>query len=276
MSALDPQELAFLGKYIITADLLLLTGLHIGGATEGFEIGGLDNPVIKDPITDLPYIPGSSLKGKMRSLLEWAHGLVKPIQDAKTKKWEAGPCMDPQEDVAIVFGLPAEEHPKSPDHVPGPTRLTVLDAFPKGFEPARDDWGKQVQKWEADLGEGIYTELKSENTIDRLTSEANPRSMERVPAGSRFCIRFIYDVYHPKDVDRLRFLFQGLALLEDSFLGGCGTRGSGRVKVENIKTEGRSRSYYVGGVDGFQLPAPPGENELGSLNKQFGEFFQVK
>lgn len=276
MSAIDPQELRFLGKYIITAELLLLTGLHIGGTTEGFEIGGLDNPVIKDPVTDLPYIPGSSLKGKMRFLLEWAHGLVKPTQNAKTKKWETGPCIDPQEDVAIVFGLPAEEHPKNPDHVPGPTRLTVLDAFPKGFEPDQNTWGEQVQKWETDLGEGIYTELKSENTIDRLTSEANPRSMERVPAGSRFAIQFVFDVYHPKDIERLHFLFQGLSLLQDSFLGGCGTRGSGRVRVENLQTEARNRSYYMGGADDFQLPAPSGAQKLGDLNKQFEEFFQVK
>ncbi|OQX02500.1 MAG: type III-A CRISPR-associated RAMP protein Csm3 [Desulfobacteraceae bacterium IS3] len=238
----------FLGKYIIEADLRLLTALHIGGTQESFEIGGMDNPVIKDQMTDIPYIPGSSLKGKMRSLLEWEHGFVEIEEikeDGKIKGYKGKPTTKPNE-VGIVFGIPAQEH--KGEEIPGPTRLTVCDAYP-------DE--KQKNEWETYMGEGIYTELKTENTIDRLTSSANPRPMERVPAGSVFKTKFIFDVYcnnlngdnskdKKDDFDRLKVLFEGMLLLEDSALGGGGSRGSGRVKFENIKIEARHKGYYLG------------------------------
>lgn len=66
------HNFCFQGKFIISGILECVTGTRIGGTQEKFEIGGIDNPVIKDPLTDLPYIPGSSLKGKLRHLLEWA------------------------------------------------------------------------------------------------------------------------------------------------------------------------------------------------------------
>ncbi|OKY76863.1 MAG: type III-A CRISPR-associated RAMP protein Csm3 [Desulfobulbaceae bacterium DB1] len=236
-------DFSFLGKYIITADIKLLTGLHIGGTDEGFDIGGLDNPVIKNTINGVPYIPGSSLKGKMRSLLEWAHDCVHIEQDKKTKEFKAGPCNKPEcnSKISIVFGLAAEAHGntlKDPEKIPGPTRLTVRDAFP-------DE--KQIEKWDRELGEKIYTENKTENAIDRLTSRANPRNMERVPADSIFKAEFVYDVYRPTDRQHLKLLFEGMMLLQDTYLGGGGTRGSGRVVFENIKVEARDRSHYVGG-----------------------------
>ena len=55
----------------ITATIEIVTGLHIGGNNDEIKIGGIDNPVIKNPLTNEPYIPGSSLKGKIRSLIEW-------------------------------------------------------------------------------------------------------------------------------------------------------------------------------------------------------------
>lgn len=227
--------LDFKGKYIIESKLRLVTALHIGGTEEGLEIGGMDNPVIKDPMTGIPFIPGSSLKGKMRSLLEWAHGLVKPEKDNRNNSWKAGPTKDGTSDVGIVFGIAAEAH--KGEKLPGPTRLTVCDAYPPH---------EQVAEWEKYMGDGIFTEIKTENSIDRLTSAANPRSMERVPAGSVFNVQFIYDVYEENDFNRMKVIFQGMALLEDSTLGGGGSRGSGRIKFENISIIPRHRGYYLG------------------------------
>jgi len=223
----------FKGKYIIEADLHLVTALHIGGTEEGFEIGGMDNPVIKDSMTDIPYIPGSSLKGKIRSMLEWAYDLV--IPENKKGERKAGPTQDTSSDVGIVFGIAAEAH--KGDQLPGPTRLTVCDAYPDKT---------QIEKWETYMGDGIYTELKTENSIDRLTSAANPRPMERVPAKSVFKTKFIFDVYHELDFDRLKVLFEGMMLLEDSTLGGGGSRGSGRVEFKNIMITSRHKGYYLG------------------------------
>lgn len=287
----------FKGKYIIEADLRCITGLHIGGTQEGFEIGGLDNPVIKDPFTEYPYIPGSSLKGKMRNLLEWVvpcnlngdscivraikekvkenyqnkneldlikrlceltnkqgneyHGkskdeLLDEIIRHEVVKTEIKPCSCGKCIVCIVFGSSAEVEESF-----GPTRLTIRDSFPTGLfkgdgsrisTPKEAEEGTTIANWQL-LGEN--TELKMENTIDRLTSSANPRQMERVPADSVFKVEMIYDVYEEdKDIQRMRIIFQGMHLLEESFLGGSGTRGSGRIKFENIKIETHSLDHY--------------------------------
>ncbi|MGQ9629718.1 MAG: type III-A CRISPR-associated RAMP protein Csm3 [bacterium] len=227
----------FQGKYIIKADLCCLTGLHIGGTAEGFEIGGIDNPVIKDPLTGLPYIPGSSLKGKMRSLVEWAEDKVKV--ERRNGRPSAGVCKCGKEDcvVCVVFGTSAAENSQA-----GPTRLTVRDAFPKGGLD-----GEVVGEWEKWLGEKVYTEFKTENAIDRITSEANPRTMERVPADSVFEVEMIYDVYRDDDVEKLKYVFEGMALLEDSSLGGSGSRGHGKVRFENISATFRPKGYYQNG-----------------------------
>lgn len=233
----------FKGKYIIKADLRCITALHIGGTDEGFEIGGMDNPVIKDPITGYPYIPGSSLKGKLRSLLEWAEGKVK-LEEVKDKegkptgKWKGKLCncgKSDKCDICIIFGTSADTEGQKE-----PTRLTVRDSFPKQ---------SSVEEWKANLGDAIYTEVKTENAIDRLTSEATPRSLERVPANSVFEVEMVFDLYKDNDVQKLKKVFEGMMLLEDSSLGGGGSRGSGKVVFENIKVIKRELEYYTEGDD---------------------------
>lgn len=269
------SDYKFLGKYIIKADLRCITGLHIGGTDEGFEIGGMDNPVIKDPITDYPYIPGSSLKGKMRSLLEWAEAMVKFDTDKNGnpvgKLCDCGTC-----EVCIIFGCSAATITKEP------TRLTVRDSFPKGLF---DSNGKRLDEdkiaegtiadWRRNLGEKIYTEAKTENAIDRLTSAANPRTMERVPADSVFEIEMVFDIYKDDDVQKLKKVFEGLMLLEDSSLGGGGSRGSGKVRFENFYIIRRDKEYYTEGaketevkLNGYNIPKAIADN--------FSTLFQKK
>ncbi len=222
----------FRGKYIINAELHCLTGLRIGGMAEEFEIGGLDNPVIKNPLDGKPYIPGSSLKGKMRSLMEWALGKV-DVKPGRSGSLQAEPhsCKDPACDICAVFGTSAAEEAQA-----GPTRLTVFDAMPAAGT---------VLQWEEVLGENVYTEIKTENRLDRLTSAADPRSMERVPQGSAFEVVMAFDLYQEEDEPRLKRIFEAMALLEDSALGGSTSRGSGRVAFEKISVEKRTPAYYL-------------------------------
>lgn len=256
------SEFSFAGKYIIEAEMECRTGLHIGGISEGYEIGGVDNVVVKVPASfevtlggesyqipaECPYVPGSSLKGKLRSLLEWAEGKVKvekvKAEEVKAETGQAGEekaigwkapvhtCKEADCSVCTIFGSPAEEAT-----VQGPTRLSVLDAYPTK---------ETLDKWEKELGTGIFTELKAENTIDRLTSQANPRQMERVPAGSVFRVTMVYDVYQEDDKKHLKKVFQAMKLLQDSFLGGSGSRGSGRVDFRKFNIVYRPIEYYKG------------------------------
>jgi len=242
------MNLNFQGTYVIKAKLKCLTGLHIGGSKESFEIGGIDNPVIKTSTSiklpdreikeGMPYIPGSSLKGKMRSLLEWQYGLVsgKPNNkgeieaDVRSIGEDGKPV-----DVAIVFGIRTAEETKKAGA--GPVRIKVYDAYPTN---------ETMKKWEDELGAGLYTEIKTENAIDRITSAANPRQQERVPAGSEFEVEIVYEVFEDEDHKRLKIVFEGMKRLEDNYLGGGGSRGSGRIKFEEIKLIYKSRKFYEG------------------------------
>lgn len=240
------------GKYIITGKIECVTGLHIGGNTEGFEIGGMDNPVIINPLDEKPYIPGSSLKGKLRHLSEWSLGLIKsdgkgnyppyncaeleiPFDKLETdkdrKQWQT------VSRIGRIFG-PANPEPKVREQV-GPTRLSVRDTF------LTEESADNLEKW---LGKGIYTEAKTENAIDRVTAVANPRPIERVPAGAEFAFTLIFDVYRDDDPALLPELFAAMGILEDSTLGGGGSRGHGVIKFKDIKTNWRSVDYYKNGT----------------------------
>lgn len=258
------MDLEFKGKYLITGKLICETGLHIGGSTEGFEIGGVDNPVIKDPLTDQPYIPGSSLKGKLRHLLEWSLGKIEkhPKHDAFTAHF-CGKC-----DACVLFGVASDDTATRIEA--GPTRLTVRDAFltneQDGHNPKRFYSREELTQL---LGADLYTEIKTENALDRVTSEANPRPMERVPAGAAFDVEMIFDVYRAEDKNLLKNLFSAMQLLENSALGGSGSRGHGKVKFADLKVEFRPLDYYCNG-DGIKvvedLPATVEE-----ITKQFDE-----
>ncbi|WP_457626792.1 type III-A CRISPR-associated RAMP protein Csm3 [Persephonella sp.] len=246
------MNLNYQGTYIIKAKLKCITGLHIGGSKESFEIGGIDNPVIKTPLSlnlpdgreikeGMPYIPGSSLKGKMRSLLEWQYGLVKPkVENGKIKSKFIPVKLDNNKelnDVAVVFGVGAKLDGEFENVFPQPVRIKVYDAY-----PSKDT----IKKWEEELGAGLYTEIKTENAIDRITSVANPRQQERVPAGSEFEVEIVYEVFEDEDHKRLKLVFEGMQRLQDNFLGGGGSRGNGRVQFENIKVIYKDRECYEG------------------------------
>jgi len=245
-----PLEFEFQGKYIISGKIVCETGLHIGGTSEGFEIGGIDNPVIRDPLTERPYIPGSSLKGKLRHLLEWNLGVnpytKKPHHFTTDEKSSGepiyGPCSCGRCEACRLFGVTPQKGVGKTENnkdfwITGPTRLTIRDVFPTD---------KTVKEWEKYLGEKIYTELKTENAIDRVTSEANPRTMERVPAGSEFNLEMILDIYK-KDEEKelLKSLFTAMQLLGNSALGGSGSRGHGKIKFAEAKVIFRSKNYYL-------------------------------
>ena len=229
----------FKGNVILKGKVHCDTGLGIGGNKESFEIGGIDNPVIRDPVTSYPYIPGSSLKGKMRSLLEWHLGKIEAdggVHQCKTTE-KAMNCP-----VCRIFGTSAGEEIKL-----GPTRLIVRDCYPTE---------ETIERWKS-LDTGLlYTEWKKENTINRVTSEANPRDMERVPKDSEFAFEMVYGIYDindggEKDWMFIYTVFEAIKLLEDSTLGGSGSRGYGKVKFsieEPIVV--KSRQDYVAGTDG--------------------------
>lgn len=221
------DNIAFQKNILIRGTLVCDTGMHIGGVKESMEIGGTDNSVILDPRTNLPIIPGSSIKGKMRSLIELQGEYT--LDDGKPHS-----CDKPDCDLCIVFGRGATEAVKS-----GPTRLIVRDAHPT--EKTRDWWDRSE-----DLVHG--TEIKGENWINRITSAADPRFIERVPAGSEFEFEMIHSVYQTNDFpERLKLVFEGMHLLEDNYIGASGSRGYGKMRFKDIELKQKTKEDYMDG-----------------------------
>ena len=244
-------EISLDGKIVITGKIKTETGLSIGGATVGLDIGGMDNPVIKTA-EGKPYIPGSSLKGKMRSLLEKANGLATDDKRIYVVPNEISihMCNEPECVVCTIFGRTTREKPYSSPSGKGikieknnvtPTRLIVRDAV------LSEGSIKKLRGMKTDLE---FTEVKWENVIDRITSAANPRQMERVPEGAEFEFGMIYSVFTESDKSNLKEVFKALELVEHDYLGGSGTRGYGKVKFEDVNVYWNSNAdYEKGDVD---------------------------
>ena len=220
----------FKENFIIKGELVCETGLHIGGSNDNIDIGGTDNVIIRDVVSDLPFIPGSSLKGKLRSLFE----LNDKESAQSVMKNKGKPATDGNSKAAKIFGVSADS-----SDVKFPTRLIVRDSFPT--EKSIELWEKQE-----DIVRGA--ELKYENKLDRITSAATPRNIERIPKGSSFGFEFIFSVYE-EDEDNLMSVFEAMRLLEDNYLGGSGSRGFGKVKFANISIAKRDQEYYKKDVD---------------------------
>lgn len=195
-----------------------VTGLAIKGAGSDLGIGGADSEVIKNPLTNEPYLPGSSLKGKMRSQLEKKYGAFDKFGNDDTKGL---PCQCGRKScrVCTVFG--AHFNPKSSC---APTRIIVRDCN------MTEKFRKEVQELPPEKGN--YLEVKGENVINRQSGTAkDPRFMERIPAGATFGFEILLQIMTGDDKEKLiDFVKEGLSLVEDSYLGGSGSRGYGQVK----------------------------------------------
>jgi len=199
-------------KIFIKGKIKAITGLHIGGSSLGMSIGGADSVVIRNPINNQPYIPGSSLKGKMRSLMEKVTG------EMQIKNGSYLPTNKTDHVIGKLFGVSADSQSQA-----APTRLIVRDAHLLNEETLAA----------AEDTDMPYTEVKTEVVIDRLTSAATPRQIERVPAGAEFELELIVNVYAGDDEkELLDTVFQSLTLVEHDYLGGNGTRGYGKVHFE--------------------------------------------
>lgn len=219
----------------ITGEIELLSGLHIGSGNTEMHIGGTDNPVIKNPITQEPYIPGSSIKGKMRSLLEWRSGVVavtegRPLGFGHITQLQDEQTKQQGKIILKLFGGAPEGSTQDEMLVSeiGPTRLAFWDCSLK------PEWVQEMRKKNL-----LLTETKMENTIDRIRGVAeHPRNTERVPTGATFEFQLTLKVHD--DEDLFDTVLAGLRLLELGGLGGSGSRGYGKLRFRALARDGES------------------------------------
>ncbi|GAB1543757.1 hypothetical protein NUACC21_64330 [Scytonema sp. NUACC21] len=314
------EQKPLLGKLQVSSTILVKTGIHIGGGGERLDIGGLDKPVIRNPLTRHPYLPGSSIKGKMRSILERL--LNKPLNrpgGSGTFRYESDDLVEGYTEIKVdnspillrfdgardcqlsrIFGstgvncwiksdvvnrerlerVPNVEQrivirPNSDEH-----RLARFGTQTEEIEPreireqhikvkgrnaparliVRDcHLTEQSIKLLERVDTGLYmTEWKFENGIDRVTAAANPRQVERVPAGTQFQFELVYTVEdETQAIEDLQNIFIALAILEDDALGGHGSRGYGKVRFQNFEFSYRDLNQYR------QITStPPGTSNL--------------
>lgn len=193
------------GKFLIRCDLVVRTGMHIGGSSSYSAIGAVDSPVVRDLRTGMPIVPGSSLKGKLRALL---------ARSASPDAENMPPIEKDPSQVQRLFGSAKPVHP---------ARLQFADSFVINAQEMK--------------AVGL-TEVKTENGIDRQTSVANPRQIERVVAGVVFGVCMTYQITDEKEAQEdMALLAKGMRLLQMDYLGGHGSRGSGRVSLRNFRME---------------------------------------
>ena len=223
MSQIQPQ---LTGITTITATLELVSGLRIGAGDSEMRIGGVDNTVIRHPHTQAPYIPGSSLKGKMRSLLEWRSGAVKEEALGWRDYEGASPAAKPEvKRILQLFGISGDAKLGDEMRELGPTRISFWDCN------LQADWLQAVND-----NNQMPTEVKSENRINRISGVAeHPRQTERVPAGARFDFRLSVKCLAGDSEELLNTVLQGLKLLELDSIGGSGSRGYGKVKFVGLR-----------------------------------------
>ena len=242
-------------KIFIQGSITALTGMHIGGNSIGMAIGGADKVVVRNPLTNEPYIPGSSLRGKMRSLLERARGDERhnpeggfSLKDGKLES-AAGTRSDTL--LGQMFGVSASESNKQP------TRLMVRDAHLTNASKSELENAPNTDM--------PMTEVKTEVNIDRITSAANPRQFERVPAGAVFEFELILTLMEGDNVEKfLNLIREGLELVQHDSLGGHGSRGYGSVEFSITALQKRTMQHYQEGA-----PAEDVKNELKELFTNF-------
>lgn len=228
--------------HILEADLVLETGLHIGAGDGEIHIGGIDNSVIKHPVSKQPYIPGSSLKGKIRSLLEWRSGAVQedPLSQREYDQ-NSGQKQEDIKHILQIFGISADAEGDFQERI-GHTRAAFWDCHlcPEYIKTIED----------ANL---LFTEVKSENRINRISGGSdNLRQSERVPAGAVFKFKISLKEFEGDGKTLATVLQQGLKLLEWDSLGGSGSRGYGKVKFANLKMNGEDISAQFAQIQPFE------------------------
>lgn len=191
-------------KIQITGIIEVITGMHIGGNGAFAVIGAIDSPVVKDVRTKLPMIPGSTLKGKIRTLLAKVYNtsVVNPDDDAE--------C------ILRLFGSAKKDKVL-------PSRIIISDMFMSNADELRN---KNIKS---------MTEVKFENSINRQTAVANPRQIERVIRGSKFALDIIYELSDETEaIKDIELLVQGMKLLQYDYIGANGSRGYGKIKFDDV------------------------------------------
>ncbi len=237
------QQLQLVGIQQLTGTLELLSGLRIGASEGEIRIGGVDNQVIRNAHDrGRPYIPGSSLKGKIRSLLEWRSGFVEPNPLGVASLARGRARVLP---ILQLFGVSGGDQLTDAQALDiGPTRLAFWDA------QLQPDWVNRIESQHLPL-----TEVKTENSIDRISSLArNPRQTERVPAGALFDFKLSIKVLNTDSeggAELRKFVLEGLRLLERDSLGGSGSRGYGKLRFTGLRLDGVDVQAQFESIDPF-------------------------
>lgn len=214
---MNEKRLKLINIITIKKLMILKSGVKIGGSNEELNIGGVDNPIVRNPITKEPYIPGSTLKGALRSILE----IVKGVSDEKGGICTCGKCL-----VCKLFGVHPNDHNKN-EIYREPSRLIFRDA------ELTDKSRLILRKLNPSM-----VEIKKENNINRITAKATLRTFERIPAGVEFNIEIQLKIFEGDNKEDLQnYIDMGFELLKHNYIGSSGSRGYGKVEFMDCEEQ---------------------------------------
>lgn len=214
---MNKKNLKLMNIITIKKIMILKSGVKIGGSNEELNIGGVDNPIVRNPITKEPYIPGSTLKGALRSIFEIVNG----VSDEKGGICTCGKCL-----VCKLFGVHPNDHNENQIYRE-PSRLIFRDA------ELTDKSRLILRKLNPSM-----VEIKKENNINRITAKATPRTFERIPAGVEFNIEIQLKIYEGDNKDDLQnYINMGFKLLKYNYIGSSGSRGYGKVEFKDCEEQ---------------------------------------
>lgn len=212
-------------RIIISGTLEALTPLHIGSGKPEVEIGGVEMPVLTDP-KDQPYIPGSSLKGRVRAETE-SIARKKGLEVCKPPQVDnmCGSTKDSIDKLCVccrIFGTAGRR-------ISFASKVKFRDAYPLDRVKALlERTGIAIDRETGTVARGALYNIQA------------------VPAGTKFGLEIVGENLSD---DELKLLKSALKSVEDSALGGSSTRGFGKIKINIESVKERTAKYYLGEED---------------------------
>lgn len=227
----------FINRFEIVGELETVTAIHIGTAQKGMGIDANRQSFYKNT-QGLPVIPGSSLKGAMRSFLE------RYLSSEFGRNLFPGENICTPENPCIQEKIPESEKPKSDrewgeylfDKEKG--KLCIICRLFGTKESGAKLQIRDARVLEETFGNAY--EIRSGNSIDRdlgISTGGFKYEVEIVPEGTRFIFKMILENIDKTEEACVKFL---LKALENGMIliGGMKTRGLGEMRLINMKCQG--------------------------------------
>lgn len=235
----------FKNKYIVKGIMINITPIHIGIGESDFDPLQTDNTVIRDN-NGMPYIPGSSLKGVLRSFIEIL------INSNISEDYEAcfivnKPCLDDEKIKAIKNQYKDDDKKIAKAIYDGMCDVCKLFGGNHFASKIKIRDSKIIDdKFYIDRRDGVVIDRETGTSLD-----GRKYDFEQVAAGTRFDFFMSADNLEEKQKELFKIIINGLKN-EDIYVGGKTSVGLGNIKLTDVEvyeiTSDKLKEYLINGL----------------------------